>query len=74
MGAELDVITAVLLGGTPLTGGEGSLTGTLLALLLLCTLRRGLDMLQVGTEQQAILTGALLIAAVALSQWRRKLR
>jgi rhamnose transport system permease protein len=74
MGAELDVITAVLLGGTPLTGGEGSLTGTLLALLLLCTLRRGLDMLQVGTEQQAILTGALLIAAVALSQWRRKPR
>jgi ribose/xylose/arabinose/galactoside ABC-type transport system permease subunit len=31
-------------------------------------------MLQVGTEQQAILTGALLIAAVALSQWRRKPR
>lgn len=74
MGAELDVITAVLLGGTPLTGGEGSLTGTLLALLLLCTLRRGLDMMQVGTEQQAILTGALLIAAVALGQRRGKPR
>ncbi|GBC97618.1 Autoinducer 2 import system permease protein LsrD [bacterium HR17] len=71
LGAELDVITAVLLGGTPLTGGEGSLTGTLLALLLLCTLRRGLDMAQIGTEQQAILTGALLILAVALGQKRR---
>lgn len=67
MGAELDVITAALLGGTPITGGEGSLTGTLLALLLLSTLRRGLDMAQVGTEQQAILVGAILILAVAMS-------
>ncbi len=73
MGAELDVITASLLGGTPITGGEGSLIGTFLALLLLSTLRRGLDMAQVGTEQQAILVGAILIGAVALStlQFRR---
>jgi len=68
MGAELDVITAALLGGTPITGGEGTLVGTLLALLLLSTLRRGLDMAQVGVEQQAILIGAILIAAVAVSQ------
>lgn len=68
MGAELDVITAALLGGTPITGGEGSLVGTMLALLLLSTLRRGLDMAQVGVEQQAILIGAILIAAVAFSQ------
>ena len=68
MGAELDVITAALLGGTPITGGEGTLVGTMLALLLLSTLRRGLDMAQVGVEQQAILIGAILIAAVAVSQ------
>jgi rhamnose transport system permease protein len=68
MGAELDVITAALLGGTPITGGEGSLVGTMLALLLLSTLRRGLDMAQVGVEQQAILIGAILIAAVAFGQ------
>ncbi len=68
MGAELDVITATLLGGTPITGGEGSLGGTLLALLLLSTLRRGLDMAQVGVEQQAILIGLILIFAVALGR------
>lgn len=68
MGAELDVITAVLLGGTPISGGEGSLWGTMLALLLLSTLRRGLDMAQVGVEQQAILIGTILIVAVAVSQ------
>ncbi len=71
MGAELDVITAALLGGTPITGGEGTLMGTLLALLLLSTLRRGLDMAQVGVEQQAILVGTLLIAAVALGRRHR---
>ncbi len=70
IGAELDVITATLLGGTPITGGEGSLVGTVLALLLLSTLRRGLDMAQVGVEQQAILVGGILILAVALGQRR----
>ncbi len=68
MGSELDVITAALLGGTPITGGEGNLAGTVLALLLLSTLRRGLDMAQVGVEQQTILIGAILIASVAVSQ------
>lgn len=68
MGAELDVITAVLLGGTPITGGEGSLVGTILALLLLSTLRRGLDMAQIGVEQQAVLISAILIIAVAIGQ------
>lgn len=71
IGAELDVITAALLGGTPITGGEGTLIGTMLALLLLSTLRRGLDMAQVGVEQQAILIGAILIASVALGQKRK---
>ncbi len=71
IGAELDVITAALLGGTPITGGEGTLVGTMLALLLLSTLRRGLDMAQVGVEQQAILIGAILITSVALGQKRK---
>ncbi|MCS7192091.1 MAG: ABC transporter permease [Armatimonadetes bacterium] len=70
LGAELDVITATLLGGTAITGGEGNLIGTMFALLLLSTLRRGFDMTQVGVEQQAILIGAILIAAVAISQKR----
>lgn len=72
IGAELEVITAVLLGGTPIRGGEGSLTGTLLALLLLSTLRRGLDLARVGVEQQAIVIGALLIVAVALGRRGRE--
>jgi ribose/xylose/arabinose/galactoside ABC-type transport system permease subunit len=68
LGSELDVITASLLGGTPITGGEGSLMGTVLGLLLLSTLRRGLDLAQVGVEQQAIVVGIILICAVALGK------
>lgn len=74
LGAELDVITAALLGGTPITGGEGSLIGTILGLLLLCTLRRGLDLAQVGVEQQAVVVGAILIGAVALGKKELRLR
>ncbi len=68
LGWELDVIAATLLGGTPLTGGSGSLAGTLMGLILLSSLRRGLDLMAIGTEQQAVIVGAILIGAVAASQ------
>ncbi|MCS7224628.1 MAG: ABC transporter permease [Armatimonadetes bacterium] len=68
MAAEMDVITAALLGGTPLTGGTGTLLGTIVGLLLLSSLRRGLDLMVVGTEQQAVIIGAILIVAVAAGQ------
>jgi rhamnose transport system permease protein len=64
LGYELAAITAVLLGGTRITGGEGTIGGTLLGLLLLAVLQSGLSFARVPADRQAVLLGALLILAV----------
>jgi rhamnose transport system permease protein len=69
---ELDAITAVVLGGTALTGGRGSVWGTLLGLLLIGVVRNGLTLAFVPLEVQAVFVGAILILAVALHQWLRR--
>lgn len=66
---ELDAITAVVLGGTALTGGRGSIWGTLLGLLLIGVVRNGLTLAFVPLEVQAVFVGTILILAVALNQW-----
>jgi rhamnose transport system permease protein len=68
---ELDAITAVVLGGTALTGGRGSIWGTLLGLLLIGVVRNGLTLAFVPLEVQAVFVGAILILAVAANQWLR---
>lgn len=68
---ELDAITAVVLGGTALTGGRGSIWGTLLGLLLIGVVRNGLTLAFVPLEVQAVFVGAILIVAVAANQWLR---
>jgi rhamnose transport system permease protein len=66
-GFELDAITAVVLGGTAIMGGSGSILGTLLGLLLVGVIRNGLTLAFVPAEQQAIVLGAILIVAVLLN-------
>lgn len=68
MGEELAVITAVVLGGTSIFGGRGSIAGTVLALFLLGIIRRWMGLEQVTAEKQLAVTGALLIAAVLLAR------
>lgn len=63
-GIELDVITAVMLGGASVRGGAGSLSGTLLGVLLLHELREFVSWRWQNDELILILTGALLIAAM----------
>lgn len=70
VGLELTAITAVLLGGTGLAGGSGSVLGAILGVLLLSTLNNGL--LLVGLQQfwQQVATGGLLVIAVVLQNYQ----
>ena len=71
VGLELQAITAVFLGGAATTGGRGTIVGTVLAVLLVGVLNNGMNLLGVGTFYQRVALGVLLIAAVALAQWRQ---
>ena len=65
---ELDVIAAVVIGGTSLFGGVGSIFGTVIGVLLIGVLRNGLVLLGVSSFVQQILIGLILVAAVAIDQ------
>lgn len=69
-GDELSVIAAVVLGGTSLFGGSGSVVGALLGALLIGVVNNGLILLGLETSQQEIIRGGIIILAVALA--RRK--
>lgn len=69
-GIELSVIAAVILGGTSLSGGKGTIAGTLLGVLILGTLNNGLTLLNVSSYYQEIARGAVLLMAVSLDQIR----
>jgi rhamnose transport system permease protein len=63
-GFELDIITIVLLGGVSIFGGTGSLTGTLLAILIVLNIRNGMALLNITGHVQTGVIGLLLIASV----------
>lgn len=73
-GWELDVITAVVLGGTDIFGGRGSMFGTVVAYLLLIFLRTGMGVANVKAESQLAVIGTLLILAILVSNLTDKLR
>ena len=72
VGMELSVLTAVLLGGVPFTGGKGSLPRVALGVLLLGMLSNGLILMNVPTEASLMLTGLVLIVAAALDVLRSR--
>jgi ribose transport system permease protein len=69
---ELEVIAAVVIGGASLTGGLGTVGGTLLGVLILGVLRRSLGLLNLPPEFQHILIGIIVVANTALSLWQRR--
>ena len=71
-GANLDTITAVVIGGTSLFGGRGSIWGTLIGALIVGGARNGLTILGVDSLWQDFTIGVLIIFAVALDQWVRR--
>lgn len=70
-GLELQAITAVFLGGAATAGGKGTIVGTFLAVILVGVLNNGMNLLGFNTFVQRVALGLLLIAAVAVSQWRQ---
>lgn len=70
---ELSVISAVVLGGTPLTGGTGAMQNTVIGALIIAMLGNGLVILGIPSEIQRIITGMILIVAVFLSLERGKI-
>jgi fructose transport system permease protein len=66
--SNLDSITAVVLGGTSLFGGRGSIVGTLIGALIVGVFRNGLQLLGVESTYQVLITGVLVIAAVSVDQ------
>lgn len=69
-GYELDAITAVVLGGTSVFGGRGTLFGTMLGLFALAVLRNGLRLAALPSELAGVLTGTLLLATIAIDRLR----
>jgi ribose transport system permease protein len=66
VGAELQAITAVILGGASLSGGKGTIGGALAGVLFMAVMKNSLILLRVSSEWQGIVLGGFLVAAVAL--------
>lgn len=71
-GAELRVISAAVIGGCSLSGGEGSVLGSLLGVLLMAIINNGLVLLKVSIYWQGIVSGAILIAAVTFDMLSKR--
>ena len=63
-GYELDAIAAAVIGGTSLSGGEGTILGTIIGAFVISTLANGLRILSVPQEWQTVVTGTILVLAV----------
>ena len=70
--ANLNSITAVVIGGVSLFGGRGSIIGALIGALIVGVFRNGLKLYGIDVQGQLLMVGVLIIAAVALDQWLRR--
>lgn len=70
-GLELQVIAAVVIGGGSLSGGEGTVQGTLIGCLIMSVLNNGCVHAGISNASQDIIIGAIIVGAVALDRWRR---
>ena len=71
-GEELNAIAAVVIGGTSLFGGEGTIVGTLIGALLMAVIRNGLNLMHISAFYQQITIGAVIILAVLIDRLRRR--
>jgi len=71
-GLALDVISACVLGGVSLSGGVGTMTGTVVGVLIMGTVQNAMNLLNVPTFYQYVARGAILLAAVGFDRWKRR--
>src|ERR671914_818737 len=71
-GMELQAIAAVVIGGTNLFGGEGTVSGTVIGVLIIGVLSNGLSILGISEFWQRVVNGLIIVLVVALDQWRRR--
>lgn len=71
-GYELEAIAAVVIGGTSLSGGRGTILGTLIGALIMAVLTNGLRVMSVAQEWQTVVTGAIIILAVYADMMRNR--
>jgi ribose transport system permease protein len=69
---ELDAIAAVVIGGTSLKGGSGTIMGTFAGALTIATLNNGMDLLQVPSFYQMVFKGLIIIVAVSMDKAQRQ--
>jgi ribose transport system permease protein len=70
IGLELDIIAAVVIGGASLSGGVGTVTGSLIGAFIMALLRNGTNQIGWETYTQEIIIGAVIVIAVALDRYR----
>ena len=71
-GMELDIIAAVVIGGASLAGGQGSIFGTIIGALIMTSVANGCTKMEMPNWVQEIVTGGIIIAAVALDRFRHR--
>ena len=74
VGANLETITAVVIGGTSLFGGRGGIIGTILGALIVYVFNNGLALAGVDDQLRILAIGVLIIVAVTIDQWIRKVK
>jgi ribose transport system permease protein len=72
LGYELEAIAAAVIGGNSLSGGEGTILGTVIGAFVISILTNGLRILSVPQEWQTVVTGAIVVLAVYLDIVRRR--
>ncbi len=71
---EMDAIAAAVLGGASMSGGKGTVLGTLIACLILAVMRNGLTLLAVPTYYQQVVTGLIILAAIMTAEIRNRIQ
>ena len=72
LGYELTVLAAVVLGGTSIVGGRGSLLGTLLGVILLAMIQNGLNLLGISSYWHTVVTGVVIVTSISMTAWSQR--